>query len=150
MGKFQIAEINIARMRGVDINDPIMKEFVANLDKVNTDAEKSEGFVWRLKDESNNATNFNPYNDEQILINVSVWQTIETLENFMYHTFHSDFLRRRKEWFQTYGIAHTALWWVPSGQYPTMQEAVDKLAYLQQNGPSQTVFDLKNKFAVPE
>lgn len=149
MSKFQIAEINIARMKGVDINDPVMKEFVDNLDKVNSDAEKSEGFVWRLKDENNNATNFNPYDDEQILINISVWESIGALEKFMYHTFHSDFLRRRKEWFQVFGKAHTALWWVPSGQYPTMQEAVDNLAYLQQNGPSSKVFDLKNIFPVP-
>lgn len=150
MSTFQIAEINIARMKGVDINDPMMKEFVENLDTVNAIAEKSEGFVWRLKDENNNATNFNPYNDERVIINVSVWQSIETLEKFMYHTFHSEFLRRRKEWFQTYGKVHTALWWVPSGQYPTMQEAVNKLAYLQQNGPSKIVFDLRNIFPVSE
>ncbi|MBM3427083.1 MAG: DUF3291 domain-containing protein, partial [Bacteroidetes bacterium] len=81
---YHIAEINIARMKGVDIQDPIMKEFVDNLDAVNQVAEESEGFVWRLKDESNNATSLNPYQDEQILINVSVWNSIEALEEFMY------------------------------------------------------------------
>ena len=87
MSNYHLAEINIAKMKGVDINDPIMKEFVDNLDLVNTLAEKSEGFVWRLKDDSSNATNLNPYNDEQIIVNVSVWQNIETLEHYMYKTF---------------------------------------------------------------
>ena len=136
-------------MKGVDINDPIMKEFVENLDAVNQIAEKSEGFVWRLKNENNNATSLNPYNDETIIINVSVWKSIETLENFMYRTFHSDFLKRRKEWFLTYGSAHTAMWWIPEGHIPTMQEAVDKLSFLQTNGPSPNSFDFRHKFPAP-
>ena len=91
MKKYQIAEINIARMKGTNINDPIMKEFVDNLDLINKIAESSEGFVWRLRDDSNNATSLNPYDDEQIIVNVSVWESIEALENFMYKTLHSDF-----------------------------------------------------------
>ncbi len=149
MSHYFIAEINIAKMKGVDINDPIMKEFVENLDAVNQIAEKSEGFVWRLKDENNNATSLNPYNDETIIINVSVWKSIETLENFMYRTFHSDFLKRRKEWFLTYGSAYTAMWWIPEGHIPTMQEAVDKLSFLQTNGPSPNSFDFRHKFPAP-
>lgn len=147
--KYYIAEINIARMKGVDINDPIMKEFVENLDAVNQVAESSEGFVWRLKDDNNNATSLNPYDDEQVIINVSVWQSIETLENFMYKTFHSEFLKRRKEWFVAYGTAHTAMWWVPAEHTPTLQEAVDKLDYLQKNGASADSFDFRNKFSAP-
>src|SRR2546421_9557844 len=83
---FQLAEINVARMKGVNINDPIMKEFVDNLDRVDTLAENSEGFVWRLKDESNNATHLNPYNDEQVILNISVWQSMEALEHYVYKT----------------------------------------------------------------
>ena len=146
---FQLAEINVARMKGVSINDPIMKEFVDNLDRVNNLAETSEGFVWRLKDESNNATNLNPYNDEQVIINLSVWESIESLEHYVYKTFHTDFLKRRREWFQTYGKVHTALWWVPQGQFPTVEEAVDKLDYLKKNGASPLVFDFRNKFPQP-
>ena len=136
-------------MKGVDINDPIMQEFVDNLDKVNAVAESSNGFVWRLKDENNNATSLNPYNDEQVIINISVWETIETLENFMYKTFHTEFLKRRKEWFQSFGKAYTAMWWIEEGKYPSMQEAVDKLDYLQKNGASAVVFDFKHKFPQP-
>ena len=149
MSKYRLAEINIARMKGVDINDPIMQEFVDNLDKVNAVAESSNGFVWRLKDDNNNATSLNPYDDEQVIINISVWETIETLEHFMYKTFHTEFLKRRKEWFQTFGKAYTAMWWIEEGKYPTMQEAVDKLGYLQKNGASIVVFDFKHKFPQP-
>ena len=89
---YQLAQINVAKMIGVNINDPIMKEFVDNLDQINQLAENSEGFIWRLKDETDNATDFNPFNDEQIIINISVWKDIESLENFTYRTFHTEFL----------------------------------------------------------
>lgn len=149
MTKYHIAEINIARMKGVNINDPMMKEFVDNLNIVNQIAEKSNGFVWRLKDENNNATSINPYNDEQVIINVSVWENIETLEEFMYRTFHSEFLKRRKEWFSNFGKAHTAMWWVPEGHIPSLEEAVEKLDYLQKNGATINSFDFRNKFPPP-
>jgi Domain of unknown function (DUF3291) len=150
MPKYQLAEINIARMKGVDINDPIMKEFVDNLVLVNTLAENSEGFVWRLKDEeSSNSTAFNPYNDEQVIINISVWESIETLENYVFKTFHTDFLKRRKEWFQTYGKASTAMWWIPEGQFPTIEEAVEKLDELQKNGATEKVFNFRKKYSAP-
>ena len=150
MAKFQLAEINVARMKGVNIDDPIMKEFVDNLDKVNALAESSEGFVWRLQDENNDATAFNPYDDEQVIINVSVWESVETLGKYVFKSFHTDFLKRRKEWFHTYGKVHTAMWWIPAGHFPTEKEAVDKLAELQENGTSQSVFNFRNQFPKPQ
>lgn len=145
----QLAQINVARMIGVNIDDPIMKEFVDNLDRVNELAESSSGFVWRLKDESNNASSFNPYNDEQIIINISVWEDVESLEQFTYKTFHTDFLKRRKEWFMKYGQAHFALWWIEKGQFPTIDQAVERLEYLQKNGPSEYAFSFKQRYNQP-
>ncbi|WP_298477593.1 DUF3291 domain-containing protein [uncultured Maribacter sp.] len=147
---YQLAEINIARIKGITIDDPIMKEFVDNLDTINNLAENSPGFVWRLKDDSNNATNLNPYNDVQIIINISVWENVETLSNYVYKTVHSDFLRRRKEWFKNYGNVSTAMWWIPEGKYPSVEEAVEKLAELQKNGTSTSVFNFKNTFPKPK
>lgn len=147
---YQLAEINVARMIGVNIDDPIMKEFVDNLDKVNNLAENSDGFVWRLKDENNDATSFNPYNDEQVLINISVWEDVESLEKFTYKTFHTDFLKRRKEWFKKYGKVHYALWWIEEGKYPTITEAVEKLEYLELNGPTEAVFSFRTHFPKPK
>jgi hypothetical protein len=150
MSKYKIAQINIARMKGVDLFDPVMREFVENLDIVNALAENSDGFVWRLKDESNNATNLNPYEDEQILINISVWESIETLEQFVYKTFHTAFLKRRKEWFQSFGKTYSAMWWIPEGELPTVAQAVGKLDLLQQNGASGQAFDFKKKYPAPD
>ena len=149
MQKYHLAEINIARMKGISIADPIMKEFVDNINQINHLAEKSDGFIWRLKDENENATAMNPYDDEQIIINVSVWETKETFENFVYKTFHSDFLRRRKEWFLQFGKAHTAMWWIKAGEIPTMKDAVARLDFLQKNGASDFAFDFKNLISKP-
>ena len=149
MQKYHLAEIHVARMKGVSLEDPIMKEFVENIDRVNTLAESSAGFVWRLKDENDNATSMNPYNDEQVIINVSVWETKETFENFVYKTFHSDFLRKRKEWFLQFGKAHTAMWWMEAGQVPTLEDAVARLDFLQKNVASDFAFDFKNFVSMP-
>lgn len=136
-------------MIGLNIKDPIMKEFVENLDRVNELAENSTGFVWRLKDESNNASNFNPFNDEQVIINISVWEDIESLENFTFKTFHTDFLKRRKEWFYKYGKAHFALWWIEEGNYPSIEDSIARLEFLQSNGPTERAFNFRDRFAKP-
>ncbi|GEM53112.1 hypothetical protein EB1_29020 [Empedobacter brevis NBRC 14943 = ATCC 43319] len=142
---YQLAQINIAKMIGINIDDPVMKEFVDNLEHVNQLAENSDGFIWRLKDETNNATEFNPYHDEQIIINISVWKDIESLENFTYRTFHTDFLKRRKEWFSKYGEAHYALWWIKNNEFPTIREAVERLDYLQKNKETDYAFSFKKR-----
>ena len=147
--EYQLAQFNVARMIGVTIEDPIMKEFVDNSDQVNLLAEKSKGFVWRLKDESNNSISFNPFNDDQVLINLSVWEDIEPLEHFTYKTFHTEFIKRRKEWFQKYGKAHYVLWWIKKNQFPTVTEAIEKLEYLQNHGPTADAFTFRSKFSKP-
>lgn len=147
---YQLAQINVARMKGINIDDPIMKEFVDNLDMVNELAEKSDGFVWRLKDENNNASSFNPYHDEQVIINLSVWRDVESLEEFTYKTFHSDFIKRRKEWFQKYGDAHYAMWWIEEGSYPRVEQSIARLRFLQKKGPSAKAFDFKERFPKPQ
>ena len=147
---YQLAQINVARMIGVNIEDPVMKEFSDHFDAVNQLAEESEGFIWRLKDEEDNATSFNPFNDEQVIINLSVWKNKESLEYFTYKTFHVDFIRRRKEWFQKYGKAYYVLWWIKDNEYPTVEEALERLEYLQKNGPSEFAFNFQKVFQHPE
>lgn len=102
-----------------------------------------------MKDESNNAASFNPYDDDQVIINISVWEAIASLEHFTYETFHSDFLRRRKEWFQKYGNVHYALWWIKAGAYPSIESSIKKLEYLQAHGETENVFSFKKKFSKP-
>ncbi|MEM1326248.1 MAG: DUF3291 domain-containing protein [Bacteroidota bacterium] len=146
---YHLAEINIARMKGVNIDDPIMQEFVDNLDVINGLAESSPGFVWRLKDESDNATDINPYNDEQVIVNVSVWEDIESLKQFTYHSHHTDFMKRRKEWFHHYGNHYYAMWWLPESEVPSLEEAVARLTHLQEHGLSDHAFTFKKLFSQP-
>lgn len=150
MTAYQLAEINIARMKGVNILDPIMQEFVDNLDHINALAESSEGFIWRLKDDSNNATQLNPYNDEQVIVNISVWKDVESLSEFVYRTMHTDFLKRRSEWFQKFGQAYFAMWWIESNDYPTIEDAKNRLDHLQNHGPSLYAFNFREKYEAPE
>jgi hypothetical protein len=150
MKQYQLAQINVAKMKGVDINDPLMKEFVDNLDAVNEHAEISDGFVWRLKEENNNATELNPYHDPTIITNISVWRDIPSLQQFTYRSFHSEFLKRRREWFSAYGKVYMAIWWVPAGEFPTIEQAMQRLEYLTENGPSPYAFSFKNSFTSPE
>jgi heme-degrading monooxygenase HmoA len=146
---WHLAQINVARMIGDSIDHPTMKNFVAQLDEVNSLAEASPGFVWRLKDEANNATNFNPYNDNRVIVNMSVWETLDDLKKFIYSGRHADVLRSRRDWFVNFGRPFTAMWYIPAGHIPTVEEAMKRLELLQLNGPTASAFDFKTKFTVP-
>jgi len=146
---YQLAQINIAKIRGVNIDDPVMQEFVDNLDRINNLAESSSGFIWRLKDESGNATDINPYDDSQIIVNISVWESVGALRQFTYQTVHADFVKRRKEWFQKYHKTYYALWWIEEGKFPNIEESTAKLDLLDAHGPSKDAFNFKQIFEHP-
>jgi hypothetical protein len=102
-----------------------------------------------LKDEGNNATNFNPYNDNRIIVNLSVWETLDDLMKFVYRGRHAEVLRSRREWFANFGKPFTTLWYVPAGKVPTIVEAMERLQSLQDHGPTPFAFDFKTRFPVP-
>ena len=145
---FHLAQINIGKILGASMNDPVMKDFVDQLDEVNALAEESKGFIWRLKDEANNATSIRAFDDDQVIVNMSVWQTAENLEAFVYSGRHLEVLKRRKEWFSRLKM-FMALWWIPAGSVPTIEEAKKRLLHLEENGPSAFAFDFKKRFAPP-
>ncbi|WP_276374168.1 DUF3291 domain-containing protein [Chryseolinea sp. H1M3-3] len=147
---WHLAQINIAKMIGDTITDPVMEKFVAQLEEVNSLAEASPGFVWRLKDEGNNATNFNPYHDNRIIVNMSVWVSLDHLIKFVYHGRHAEVLRSRRDWFINFGKPFTALWYIPAGKIPSIEDAVERLQSLQDNGPTPFSFDFKTRFPEPE
>lgn len=124
-----------------------MAEFMAALDAINALAEQSPGFVWRLKDEAGNATALHPYADDRIIINLTVWESIETLKAYAYKTAHVDFVRRRHLWFETLNLPYLALWWIPAGHLPTVGEAKDRLGYLRAHGESPQAFSFRTTFA---
>lgn len=141
-----LAQLNIARMLGKNINDPVMAEFVAQLDSINALAEQSKGFIWRLKSDEGNATSYNPYQDDRIIINFSVWQTVDDLKNFVYKSVHTEVMKDRKKWFENFGQPYYVLWNITAGHIPSIDEAVERLAHLQQKGPTAYAFDFKNLF----
>ncbi|MGH8807980.1 MAG: DUF3291 domain-containing protein [Noviherbaspirillum sp.] len=143
-----IAQVNIGRARA-SIADPLMAGFVARLDEINALAEASPGFVWRLKTDDGNATSLQPYDDERILINLSVWESPEHLKQFVYRSAHADVMRERKAWFERFSDAYIALWWVAPGHCPTIAEAKERLAYLQLHGESEFAYSFARQFPAP-
>lgn len=134
-----LAQVNIARALA-PLDDPQMAGFVARLDVINALAESSPGFVWRLKTDEGNATALRPYDDDRILFNLSVWQSPEDLQHFVYRTAHAEVMRQRRAWFARFGDVHMALWWIAPGQIPTIDEAKERLRHLQHHGESALAF----------
>jgi hypothetical protein len=134
-----LAQLNIGRFR-YSTDDPRMADFMNNLDLANALAERSAGFVWRLKDESNNATAFRPFPDQNMAVNLSVWESVEALERFVWQTVHKRFYGRRPEWFDTMDKPHFVMWWIPAGHIPTLEEAKERLGHLTAHGPSDRAF----------
>jgi hypothetical protein len=142
----QVAQVNIALPRE-PLDSPALAEFVANLEPVNALADSAPGFVWRLTDESGNATSIVAFDHERLIINMSVWESIEALWDFVYGGGHLEVMRRRREWMQAIGDAYMALWWVPAGHTPTVDEARERLDHLRAHGPGERAFTFKHRYA---
>ncbi|MGD9793410.1 MAG: DUF3291 domain-containing protein [Acidimicrobiia bacterium] len=140
-----LAQINIGRLRAPS-DDPMIAPFMDALDEINALAEASPGFVWRFQTDEGNTTSVRPYDDELILINFSVWESIEALSDYAYRTDHATFLRRRREWFERMTDAYLALWWVPIGHHPTEHEAIARVEHLRAHGPTPHAFTFRDRF----
>lgn len=147
-GNYYLAQINIAKMKA-PLDDPIMAEFANALNEVNTVAEQSPGFIWRLQTESGNATELRAYTDPKILVNISVWQSVEQLKAYVYKSLHGDFFVRRRKWFEKYQGEHFAMWWIEAGHLPTMEEGKAKLEYLELHGDTPKCFTFAEPYSSP-
>ena len=135
-----LAQLNIGRIR-YETDDPRMADFMNNLARINALAERSPGFVWRYTDASGNATDTRPYaGDPRMAINMSVWESVEALEKFVWQTVHTRFYARKHEWFEKLDGAYFVLWHVPAGHRPSVQEAIERLEHLKAHGPSEHAF----------
>ena len=148
MSDYHIAQLNIARMLA-PITDPIMAEFVAQLPPINALAEQSPGFIWRLQSESGDATSFKVYDDELIIVNLTVWESVDALREYVYRSAHHGVLRDRKRWFEKFDGPYYVLWWVPAGHLPSTQEGKERLEYLREHGDTRYAFSFKNVFPKP-
>jgi hypothetical protein len=142
---YHLAQVNIGRMLG-PLDSPVMAGFVAQLDHINALADRSPGFVWRLTD----ATGVQAYQDPLILINLSVWESIESLRDFAYKSGPREPLRDRLQWFERPAQAHLAMWWVPAGHIPSVAEARDRLEFRRNWGDSPIAFSFAKPFPEPE
>lgn len=138
-GNPHLAQINIARMKA-SLDDPVMKGFVDQLEHINAVADRSPGFVWRLQTEEGDATALRVFEDPLMLVNMSVWESIDTLHAYVYRSEHIEPLRDRQQWFERMEGPHLALWWVPAGHIPSLEEAKAKLIQLGETGPSPDAF----------
>ncbi len=134
-----LAQINIAKLK-YDVDDSRVGDFVAGLDFINGIAEKAEGFVWRYQDDSGNATAMQAFPDPRIIVNLSVWKDVETLERFVWKTVHVRFYNRRDDWFDKLDGNHFVMWRVAKGHIPTVEEAKQRLDHFNEHGPSDFAF----------
>jgi len=150
MANYHIAQVNIGRIR-FPTDDARMSGFMTRLDEINALADASPGFVWRLQTSEGNATYFRPYpDDDRILLNMSVWENIDALRHYVYRTAHAEVMRHREEWFEKFSGVYMALWWVPVGHVPGIDEAKKRIAHLDAHGPTQFAFTFKNVFEPDE
>ncbi len=143
---WQLAELNLAWLVA-PIDSPQLKTFVDQLDTINGLAEQSPGFVWRWIDESGNPSNGGF--DDDLIVNISVWDDIDSLFDFTYKTAHSAVMRDRKQWFKSMEEAGMVLWWVPAGHRPSPEESHQRLRLLQSQGPTENAFTFKSRFNSP-
>jgi Domain of unknown function (DUF3291) len=145
---WELAQVNVGRLLA-PIDDPQIASFVAALDEINALADASPGFVWRLQTEDGDATSIRPTDDDLLLINMSVWQSADALADYVYRSGHVEVMRRRRQWFEPYRSSYMALWWVLAGQRPTEVEAFERLALLDERGPTVDVFTFRQRFPAP-
>ena len=140
-----LAQANVARMRG-PLEDDVMAGFAARLEPLNALADESPGFVWRYQTDAGDATEVRVFNDELILFNMSVWESIEALENFVYRSNHIEALQKKAEWFERANRASLALWWIEAGHLPSVEEAKERFDILWSDGPNAEVLTFKDRF----
>jgi hypothetical protein len=141
----RLAQINIAKLLA-PIDSPLLADFVADLDRINGLAEQSPGFVWRLKDDSGNATHLDPFNDKSLIVNISVWESVAHLKNFAYRSDHLEVFVKRAKWFERMAEAHLALWWIEGDDFPDAVAGRDRLLHLRAHGDTPHAFSFRKIF----
>jgi hypothetical protein len=148
MTQWHIAQLNVG-VTVAPLDSAELADFVAALDGVNALAEASPGFVWRLKSDSGNATDVRVGDNPNFIVNMSVWESVETLFEFVYRSMHTKVMSRRRDWFEKPDRAYHVLWWVPAGHQPTVEEAMARLDHLDKHGPSPHAFTFKERHPAP-
>jgi hypothetical protein len=145
---YHIAQVNIGKFR-FPTTDPRMAGFVDQLKPINALADNTPGFVWRLQDDSGDATAIRPFPDDMLAVNFSVWESIDALFQYVYYSDHANVLRERKAWFEHMTEHYMVMWWIPAGYTPNLEDAKERLDALRRDGPTPFAFTFKQKFEAP-
>jgi uncharacterized protein DUF3291 len=145
---WHLAQINVGKMVAPQ-GDPVVQPFFDALDAVNALAEASPGFVWRLVGEGNSATDIHATVDPLLLLNMSVWTDADSLFAFVYRSSHTPVMAQRRNWFARFDGSHQALWWIPAGTIPTINDGLSRLWHLDRFGPTPHAFTFKARFPAP-
>jgi hypothetical protein len=146
---FHLAQCNVVKLKA-PLDSPLVAGFVAALAPINALADSAPGFVWRLKTDDGDATSIRVFADDQILLNMSVWESMEALSDYVYRSGHKDVLRQRRQWADRYEGVQATMWWIRAGTLPEPSEAVARLEYLERSGPSAHAFTFQAPFDAPD
>jgi hypothetical protein len=146
--RFHLAQVNIALARE-PLDSPLLADFVAALAPINALADAAAGFVWRLQGDDGDSTAIRGFDDDRIVVNMSTWESLETLASYVFKPGHAAVMRERRKWFIPMQEAYMALWWVPAGHRPTVREAEERVAHLRAHGPRAFAFTFKHPFPAP-
>ncbi len=145
---FHLAQCNVVKLKA-PLDSPVVAGFVAALDPINALADVAPGFVWRLKTDEGDATSIRVFADDQILLNMSVWESIEALRAYVYQSDHKDVLRRRRAWADPFDGVQSAMWWIRAGTIPEPSDAVARLEAIERLGPTPYAFSFHTPFDAP-
>lgn len=147
--RYQLAQVNIGVL-AAPLDSLQLKGFVDALDPINALADSAAGFVWRLQTEDGDATAIRPYDDDMLIVNMSVWESLESLSDYVYRSDHKEIMRGRRQWFERMTEAYMVLWWVPEGHRPSVDEAKERLEMLRADGPTPEAFTFRSPFPPPD
>jgi hypothetical protein len=145
---YHLAQINVARLIA-PLDDPRVADFVSQLEPINALADQAPGFVWRLQSNSGNATDIVYSDDPFIIVNMSVWTSVEALRDYAYGSNHMEVFRKRAHWFEKMDKPSYCLWWVPAGHVPTVDEGRERLEHYQKHGATPYAFWFSQRFPAP-
>ena len=148
MGNYHLAQLNIANAVA-SMESPEMEGFVARLDEIHYLADNAEGFIWRWESETIDSSVVDVFGDPLLLVNLTLWESVETLKHFVYKTIHVELIRDREAWFSKMPEMHQVVWWVPEGHIPSVTEATERLDTLRQDGPTEAAFTMAKPFPKP-
>ncbi|RJK97489.1 DUF3291 domain-containing protein [Vallicoccus soli] len=148
-----LAQVNVSRLLA-PLPSPGSAGFVTASGPVEAEGAAAPGFVWRTHVTVPAGRRTHPFSwdlgdSAGLVVNLSVWESLEALDRFVHDGLHREALRRRREWFARHPEPTSALWWVPVGRRPRMPDAAERLRHLREHGPTAYAFTARHPWPAP-